>query len=257
MPQLDSFIQNLARQAGSVLSSYFGRARVVRTKKHPADVVTEADMAAEKLITATIWKRFPKHGIIAEEGGNHNEHSDYVWYVDPLDGTFNFSRGTPIFCTMIGLSYKKKPLLSAIYDPSLDRLYFARSGKGAFLNDQTIHCSTRKDWAYSYGIGPTNLRRPSTIDFVLRLAKYAKEKPFWLSTFGSVGISAGYMACGTRDWHAIGFCAPHEAPTAALLLREAGCKVTNTQGVPWKLGDTSIVAANKFFHPQLMRLVRG
>ncbi|MBI4135464.1 inositol monophosphatase [Candidatus Uhrbacteria bacterium] len=253
----DKFIQNLARRAGSVLSSYFGRAHVVRTKKHPADVVTEADLAAEKLITSEIWKRFPKHGIVAEESGNHFNGRDYVWYIDPLDGTFSFSRGTPIFCVMIGLVHKNQPILSAIYDPMLERLYFAKRGKGAFLNGKRIRCSSRKTWEYSFGASSVNLRRPDTRAYLSRLVRYAGKHPFWMSGFGSIGITGGYVACGTRDWYATRRCQDWEAPSLALLLQESGCKVTNVQGKPWKLGDTSIVAANKYLHPQLLKLVRG
>lgn len=257
MPATDKFIQTLARGAGKILSGFFGKAQIVKTKTHPADVVTEADLAAEKFIVFAIKKNFPNHGIVAEESGNHFSGCDYVWYIDPLDGTFSFSRGNPIFCTMLGLTYKKRPLLSAIYDPSLKRLYFAKYGKGAFLNGTRIHCSAKKEWVYSYGVGPTNLRRQSTIDYMTRLLKQARKEPFWMGALGSVGISVGYAACGARDWFATGSVSAHEAPTSALLLKEAGCQVSNQIGKTWKLEDTAIVAANKYLHPQLLKLVRG
>ena len=254
---MDKFIQDLARRAGSVLSSYFGKAKVVRTKKHPADVVTEADMASERLIRNAIRKRFPGHGIVAEEGENHHDGADYVWYVDPLDGTYNFSRGTPIFCVMIGLARRGQPLLSAIYDPSLKRMYFAKRGKGAFLNGKRVRCSSRKVWEYSFGVSPVNMSRPATQAFMSRLMRYAKTTPFWMNGFGSIGISGAYVACGARDWYATLNCCAWEAPSLALLLQESGCKVTNTQGKLWRMGDFSFVAANQYLHPQLLRLVRG
>lgn len=254
---MDKFIQDIARKAGNVIKAGFGTAKVVRTKKHPADVVTEADLAAEKLITTAIRKCFPTHGIVAEESGTHNGEAEYVWYIDPLDGTFSFSRGTPVFCTMVGLSYKKEPILSVIFDPNVDRFYFAKRGKGAFLNGKRIRCSTQKDWAYSYGMGPTNLRRSETIDMLQKFASKARKEPFWLSSFGSFGVSVGYTACGARDWYMAGYCNDHEAPTASLLLKEAGCVVTTKEGKPWRMGDGSMLAANKYLHPQLLRLVRG
>lgn len=257
MSATDKFIQSLARRAGKVLMARFGKAHTIRAKEYPADVVTEADLAAEKLVIAAIKKNFPGHGIVSEESGNHNGTKEYMWYIDPLDGTFNFSRGTPIFCTMIGLARRGRPVLSAIFDPNLNRFYFAKRGKGAFLNGARIHCSAQKNWAYSYGLGPTHLRQPLTLAFFARLVKEARHTPFWLSAFGSLGISVGYLACGVRDWYATGSCNPWEAPTAALLLQEAGCTVTTRVGTPWNIRDRSLVAANKYLHPHLLRLVRG
>ncbi len=257
MINADKFIQDIARKAGKVLKDRFGKVHTVRAKENPTDVVTEADMAANRLIVSAIRKKFPAHGIVSEETGNHQEGADYLWYIDPLDGTFSFSRGTPIFCTMIGLSYKKQPILSTIFDPNVDRFYFAKRGKGAFLNGAHIRCSAQKTWAYSYGMGPANLRRLEAVDMLQKFVTHARKEPFWLSSFGSLGVSVGYTACGARDWYMAGLCDDHEAPTAALLLKEAGCVVTNKEGKPWKMGENSILAANKYLHPQLLRLVRG
>jgi len=257
MAQFDTFIQDLALKAGRVLTRNFGKAKVVRRKRHPADVVTEADLAAEKLIVSAIRKRFPTHGIISEELGQERSSAEYVWYIDPLDGTFSFSRGTPVFCTMIGLAYKNQPILATIFDPNLDRLYFAKRGHGAFLNGARIRCSTQKTWAYSYGVGASNLRRPETVAYMERLLQYAKKVPFWMGSFGSIGLTAGYVACGARDWFGTAKSSAWEAPTMALLLQESGCLVSNSIGRPWKLGDISIFASNKYLHSQLMRIVRG
>lgn len=256
MIQADTFIQDLARKAGKILKGRFGRVHTVRMKAHSTDVVTEADISANELIVSAIRKRFPSHGIISEETGTHQDGADYLWYIDPLDGTYNFSKNTPIFCTMIGLAYKGVMQLSVIYDPMLDLLYFAKRGKGAFLNGKRIRCSAQKKWENSFGILSGNLGRASLIDRVARFLGQARKTPFWLSMFGSAGIAAGYIASGVRDWAVFGG-GPWDCAAPALLLKEAGCMVTNDTGRSFKVGDTRIVAANKYIHPKILKLARS
>lgn len=254
---MDKFIQDLARRAGRVLQSRFGKTHTVRAKAHATDVVTEADLAAEHLIKSAIRRGYPSHGIVAEESGHHRAEAEYVWYVDPLDGTFNFSKGTPLFCTMIGLVHEKRPLLCAIYIPTFDYLYFAKANKGAFLNNQRVHCSTQKTLANSYGCGPTHFRRPETIAVMERLLKQSYQTPFWMSGLGSAGVHAAFTTSGVRDWYISTRSGECEVPTMALMLKESGCVVTNKDGQPWRLGDTSVIAVNKYLQPQLLRLVQG
>ena len=157
---------------------------------------------------------------------------------------------------MIGLVFRRRPVLGAIYLPMFDSMYFAKKNQGAFLNGKRIHCSAQKTLENSFGCGPTHLRRPATIAVMERLMRQAYQTPFWISGLGSAGVHAAFTASGVRDWYLSTFTSEYEAPTMALLLQEAGCVVTNKKGAPWKLGDISIVAANKHLHLQILRLVR-
>lgn len=254
---MDKFIQTLARKAGEITLKYFGDPGRVRTKTHATDVVSRADLESNRFIVAAIKKRFPSHGIVSEEADKHHDGAEYMWYVDPLDGSFNFVRGVPVFCTMIGLAYRGRMIVGAIYDPNLRRMYFAKQGQGAFLNGKRIHCSERRTWQDCYGSMPGNMRSRDKIAFVERLTVYAKKNPCWLGAVGSAGINASLTAQGSFDWWASIWGEVWDYAAAGLLLKEAGCVVTTKEGKPWKPGDISCIAANKYLHPQLMKLVQG
>lgn len=252
----EQLIQRISKRAGDIVKGYFGKIRQVRYKKNLTDVVSEADLHSNRFILNEIKKYFPAHGIISEETGEQNCGSPYRWYVDPLDGTFNFARGIPMFCVMIGLVWRKKVMLSAIFDPVHEELYFAKRGKGAFLNEKVIHCSTQKTWENSYGCGPVELRNKERMTFKRNLIRQASRMPFWAGADGSAGITATAVARGSFDWWASFSCGAWDYVAPALMLEEAGCKISNAKGKKWYPGDTSIVAANKFLYPELLRLVQ-
>lgn len=131
---LDLAIQ-LAHSAGDVQLSYFrGNDLGVTTKTNVSDIVTRADKECEELIASKILELFPSHKILGEEGGvRGNESSDYMWVVDPLDGTTNFSQGLPVFTVSIGLTYKDEPIVGVVYAPYLKELFYATKGEGAYL----------------------------------------------------------------------------------------------------------------------------
>ena len=121
MPPQDFLIpmQQLAREAGSLLMSFFGKVSI--EYKGDADLVTQADRSSEKLIVESIRRQWPDHDLIAEEGSRTESGSDYRWYVDPLDGTTNFAHGYPVFCVSLGLDYRGERIAGVIYDPRATR----------------------------------------------------------------------------------------------------------------------------------------
>src|SRR6056297_1190946 len=133
------------KKAGEILlKKYqkFDRSKVTFKSKH--EILTSADLAAEKEIIKTIKKKFPSHQILAEESGETKNKSDYKWFIDPLDGTTNFSMHNPLWATSIGLSYKNKLIIGIIYSPSLDEFFYAEKDKGAYLNNKRIKVSNFK-----------------------------------------------------------------------------------------------------------------
>src|SRR5579871_6178640 len=111
-------MRELAREAGSMLLSYFGKVSI--EYKGEVDLVTEADRASEKLIVGEIRKRWPQHDLVGEEGSRNETGSDFRWYVDPLDGTTNFAHRYPVFCVSIALDYKGERIAGVVYDPCRD-----------------------------------------------------------------------------------------------------------------------------------------
>src|SRR3989338_5119797 len=156
---MDKFIRQIAKKAGAVALTRFGKDGALYLKtRNRLSVVTKADLLAEKIIISAIRKRDPDHGIISEESAHHRPDAEYVWIIDPIDGTLNFSTGIPLFGTMVALAHRGKVILSAIYLRVTNELFFAKKGKGAYVNGQRIHCSRHSDWATSTGVGPSGLR---------------------------------------------------------------------------------------------------
>ena len=136
---------NVARQAGKLLlGEYkkFSRQTVKLKAKH--EIVTKADLISERTILREIRKNFPKHEILSEEAGKNGKTSDYLWVVDPLDGTTNFSIHNPLWAVSIGVAYKAEVVFGVVYAPYLDELFVAEKGKGAKLNNKSIKVSTEK-----------------------------------------------------------------------------------------------------------------
>lgn len=253
----DSFIQKIAKEAGAAVLERFGKDGAHYTKsKRIWDVVTKADLLSEKLIVSHIQERFPNHSIISEESGNINEGSEYVWVIDPIDGTYNFSSGTPLFGVMVCLVHKGDVILSAINIPATRELFFAKTGKGAYLNGKRIHCSSRSDIRATFGNSSTSLSLRSK-RFLKNLLSISGEGGLMNGSFGSMANNACYVAAGRRDWMVAVNGSIWDFAPVYLMLKEAGCKVTDTKGNPWTFGTLEMVAANPRLHTQLLKLTRN
>jgi myo-inositol-1(or 4)-monophosphatase len=253
----DAFIQNIARKGGVSAMKLFGKSGVKYTKSDFLwDVVTKADLVVEKIITEAIHRRYPEHGILAEEIIRTNEDAEYVWIIDPIDGTANFASKVPMFGIMIALAHKKKIILSVIYLPATKELYFAKQGKGAFLNGKRIHCSRTSEFSRSYGMCSSSIPTRTGL-FFQNLLRVDKKNKLMLGAFGSVAANASYVAAGRRDWIVQLVGALWDFAPVSLMLKEAGCKVTDTNGKPWKFGMLEMVAANPTLHKELLKLTKG
>lgn len=253
---MEKFIKDITKKAGHEILKKFGKIGVKYTKIDAADVVTEADLISNKIIIEAIKNKYPTHSIISEETGEYQSGNDYCWVIDPLDGTRNFSTKTPLFVVIVSLIYKGKVKFGAIYNPCTDEMLFAEQGKGAFLNNKKVHCSNQKTWENSWGLTSCNVSGKS-LNNLQKLLKFAEKKNFWTSSLGSSGVSTIYQADGRRDWRfsAGGGLWDYAAP--ALILKEAGCKVTNYKGKPWSIKDREILAANKNLHPILLKIINS
>jgi myo-inositol-1(or 4)-monophosphatase len=253
----ERLIQHLAVAGGITTLQYFRRVSIAYTKKSSVDVVSKADLAANKIIIGGIRKNFPDHDIVSEETGPGPGRSEYVWIVDPLDGSLNFVAKIPFFCTMLAFAKGNDVLLAAIYDPIHGDLCFAKKGGGAFLNNKRIHCSYTKHWRQSLGVG-TGMMDPkkSAPQAMQLLMASALRTPFVMSIFGSIGISMMSVASGERDWAFSLSGGLWDYAPVSLILQEAGCLVSNRQGNPWKLGDQGMIAGNQHLQPKLLRLIK-
>ena len=151
---MNKFIQKITKAAGKAVLKRFGKDGVEYSKSEDAyNVVTKADLLSERIIISAILNKYPKHSILSEEEGEINAGADYRWIIDPIDGTMNFAASIPLFGVMICLAYKNRVVLSAIYLPVTDELFFAEAGRGAYLNGKRIHCSDTRELDSSRGCG--------------------------------------------------------------------------------------------------------
>ena len=253
---MDTFIQKIAKAAGAAVMQKFGKVGVKYMKSDALwDCVTEADLISDRIMVSAIKKQYPTHGIISEESGSYNPDADYVWIIDPIDGTFNFSTGVPQFGVMICLAYRGDIILSAIDIPATGEFFFAKKGKGTFMNGKRIRCSSTKRLHNSFGVGSSSIRA-RTSKFLLKLVQASKAEDIQFGSMASMAVNACYAACGRRDWMVALTGALHDFAPVYLILKEAGCKVTDMKGNPWKFGQLEMVAANPALHKQLLKLTK-
>lgn len=255
---MKKFAITLALKAGKYLLKEFKRNSLPSVKlKGKHNLVTTIDVASERLILGEIEKRYPRHQILSEEIGQVGPKSDYLWLVDPLDGTANFSIKNPLFSVLIALAHKGKLVLGVIYLPCLKELYVAEKGRGAYLNGKRIRVSERtslEDSVLLYCPRARNLREQKIL---LGIISSFKNKVRTLREIGSAGIEIGWSACGRTEGIVSAFATPWDVGAGALILREAGGRVTNWQGQDWQIDDQNFVATNKAIHPKILKIIKN
>ncbi len=215
--------------------------------KYFSEALLPADLASNAFITESIKREFPNDGIISEETGESNVEAEYIWIIDPLDGTLNFAKGIPAYTVLIARARAGIVELAVIYDPIHDELCFAKKGEGAYLNGTKIKCSVMKSLEDTVGCSSGNLR----LKDLARLEKMINASPTGKvssTSFYGIGTNALYVATGRRDWYMVtgGALWDHAAPS--LILEESGCKITTIEGKPWTFADKTMLAANPELH---------
>lgn len=244
-----------AKEAGQNLLEGFGKIQEYGYKTDNT-ITSVYDKKSEDIILTLIRQHFPNHGILTEEAGLVKAESDYLWVIDPLDGTTHFTRGTPLFSVCLALSFKKEIILSVVYNPFLNELYTAQKGKGAYLNDQRINVSNislldKAVLRFGWGHGEqdadlmiTNLQK--LVHLVRTVRNYGScESEI---AFVSNGRIDGLMDIGSKPW---------DYAAGSLLVLEAGGKVTDIQGQEFNLESKSIVATNGLIHDELISIIGG
>lgn len=253
-----NFVIQTAREAGGVLIDRLGRARI--STKGDIDLVTEADLAAEKLIIERIRSHYPRHAILAEESGASVEldagKSDWKWIIDPLDGTTNYAHGYPCFCVSIAVERAGQIELGVVYDPTRDELFAAERGQGATLNERPIRVSTIADLnsAMLCTGFPYNVReRP---DFAREFINFTMTAQA-VRRDGSAALDLAYLACGRFDGFWEDGLNAWDIAAGLLLIEEAGGRVTDFRGAPLSIYTPKVLATNGLVHETMMGVLRG
>ena len=247
-----------ARAAGAIINRAALDVEAVRiSQKQVNDFVTEVDHASEKAIIETLLGAYPGHGILAEESGTEYgaKDSDYVWIIDPLDGTTNFIHGFPVYCVSIALSVRGKIEQAVIYDPSRNDLFTATKGRGAYMNDRRIRVSKRtrlNECLVSTGFP---FRTGDNFKQYLAIMSDLMPKLAGLRRPGAAALDLAYVAAGyTEGFFETGL-SPWDVAAGSLLVTEAGGLVGNFTGDADFLEQNECIAANPKVYGQLVSIL--
>ena len=258
--QLDEFVRDVARGAGHILREKFHAPMTWRQKTGRGDIVTEVDEESERYIVGRIRQQFPDHAILSEEcGAVGGENSQDLWIVDPVDGTRNYATGVPFFCVSIGLARNGHAEMGAIYDPTHDEMFFARRGKGAYLNGQRIEVA-REESVEDSIISVSWVKRKVDRTKFLRYIDELSHDTSYFRRFGSAALVMAYVAAGRVDGYIQGGLNPWDVAAGVVLIEESDGTVTDFAGeaIDLRNRDIEIAAANPQLHSVLLeRVIRA
>jgi len=252
-----NFAIQVARDAGNLLVQRLGSAQI--SNKGDIDLVTEADIAAEELIIDRIRSHYPLHGILAEESGEAvqqgTSRSEWKWIIDPLDGTTNYAHGYPCFCVSIAVEHAGTLEIGVVYDPMRDEMFAAERGQGATLNERRIRVSSveQLNSAMMCTGFPYDVRtRP---DFARDFTNFTLHAQA-VRRDGSAALDLAYIACGRFDGFWEDGLNPWDVAAGAILISEAGGRITNYENEPLDIYTKKVVASNGRVHDATLRLLR-
>ena len=249
---LDFSIQ-LAMRAGTFLREKLTSDRQVEYKGI-INPVTDADEGSQKLILQAIEDRFPQHSILAEENASIDKNSEFTWIIDPLDGTVNYMHQIPIFCVSIALYRNMTPYLGVCYNPMSNDLFYCEKGKGAYRNGSAIHVSSTERLIETLVVTGFPYTKEESEKVVSRLARVLTEVQ-GIRRLGSAALDLCFVAAGLFDgyWE-IGL-SPWDIAAGALMVQEAGGRVTSFDGEALDIFKDDLLAGNPNIHGLLKRLV--
>lgn len=244
-----------ARRAGNLIHRSADKIdHLTITRKSHADFVSEVDRAAEQTIIQTLLDAYPTHAILAEESGSQGE-SEFLWIIDPLDGTTNFLHGFPQYSVSIALQHNGIITQAVVYDPVKNELFTATRGRGAFLNDKRLRVSKRLHLADSLigtGFPYTSFEH---MDAYLAIFKELIQKTAGLRRPGSAALDLAWMAAGRCDGFFETGLKPWDMAAGCLLITEAGGMVSDLHGSDTYLKTGHICAGNPDIHPLLLQVM--
>jgi myo-inositol-1(or 4)-monophosphatase len=242
--------------AGDMQMARFGGAMQI-DKKGAIDLVTEVDLAVERMFRAMIAERFPDHQILAEEfGGSAAVPAGPCWVFDPIDGTTNFAHGVPIFCSSLALEIDGVAEVAAVYDPNRRELFTAERGGGAYLNGQPLRVSSAARLVDALLVTGFPYDVHIRLDDIVGLFAAFVGRARAVRRLGSAAIDLCWVAAGRMDGFWEGDLNPWDIAGGALIVAEAGGRVTATDGSAFTSRGGQVLATNGHLHPQMLEVIR-
>ena len=253
---------DISREAANLLRDSVRQTKTLETKSTAIDIVTPYDKEAEALIIERLRASFPEHYYVAEEGEyQKGSEGDYVWYIDPIDGTNNFAHGIPFFAISLALYRGREPLFGLVHDPLRDEIFHASTGLGAYLStrdegpqpltvsraERLVHCLLASGFPYD--------RHTSQQDNVVQFAAFLKQAQ-GLRRMGAAALDLAYVAAGRLDGYWEYKLSSWDVAAGVLLVREAGGEVTDLEGKPFQLTRApELIASNGRIHEQMLNVL--
>jgi myo-inositol-1(or 4)-monophosphatase len=252
-----NFAIETAQDAGHVLMEKFGRITAV-TKKGDINLVTEADLASEELIVERIRSYYPKHSILAEEGGDVitvEGESSWKWIIDPLDGTTNYAHGYPCFCVTLALEHDGEIVIGVTYDPTRNELFSAEKGRGAALNGKPIRVSATERLSEALIVTGFPYDFKQRDNFARHLTEFLLSSR-GVRRDGSAAIDMAYVASGRFDGFWEEGLNPWDVAAGKLIIEEAGGMITYYDGSPFSIYEPPICCSNGTIHNQMLEVLQ-
>jgi len=243
-----------AHNGAEILLDRLGRISEIE-KKGAIDLVTEADIGAEKVIINTIRDKFPDHSFLAEESGAAEGNRDYKWIIDPLDGTTNYAHQLGLFSISIAFEFKGEIIMGIILNPVTGELFTGLSGKGAELNGQQISVSSSDTVSDSLLVTgfPYDFKKIFT-PMITRFTNCLKAS-MGVRRLGSAALDLCYVACGRFDGFWEQNLKPWDTAAGMLIAREAGAVITDFSNAAYSLEKSEILATNGRIHDEMLSLL--
>ena len=244
-----------ARTAGALINRASMDLDLIKvTTKSANDFVTEVDQMAERAIIEVLLTAYPGHGILAEESGREHgaKDSEYLWIIDPLDGTTNFIHGLPVYAVSIALAFRGQVQQAVVYDPTRNDMFYASKGRGAFLNDKRLRVSKRNRMAESLIGTGFPFRKGDNFKRYVQMFEAVMQNCAGLRRPGAAALDLCYVAAGYYDGFFETGLSPWDVAAGSLLITEAGGLIGNFTGEADFLYQREVVAGNPKIYGQLV-----
>jgi len=254
-------VESIIRDAGTLVMNLYGKPLTLDYKTNPMDYATQADKEAEKLIVERLTALYPDHHIVGEEGGGQGapiEEADYLWFIDPVDGTANFAHQIPFFSVSIAMTSKNhEPLVGAVLDPVRDELFIAAQGLGATCNGQPLHVSDVTQLSHAVVVSGFPYNRAETDDNNLKQWSEFVVKAGGVRRFASAAIELSYVAAGRVDGYWERNLNPWDTMGGVMCVLEAGGTVTDYAGQPYpqRSPEGRYVVSNGHLHQAMLDIL--
>jgi len=251
---------NVAVEAGlaasNIIMEALGEPRIP-DYKGKTDLVTVTDHQSENIIKSIICSNFDDHNFLAEESGKNSKGSEYLWIIDPLDGTTNFVHGYPSFAVSIGLFYKNEPLVAVVVEMPNTKLYSAVKNEGAWCQGRPIECSQTFSVAKSLLITGFGYEHGDLWEQNMTFFKHFTNTTQGVRRLGAAAVDICHVASGKADGFWEYDLKPWDTAAGFLIAKEAGCVITNMAGNQYSIYDNNILIANPHIHNKLLNEIEA